>query len=178
MAVSGSAMDRACFEALYREHYPRVFGSCRRMLGNAFDAEDATQEVFVRAYRAFGRYQGEQSFARWIGTIAANHCIDLLRRRQRFGVLFSDDPEQVEALPDPAGNGATPLIAAHDAQAITRAVDALPDKYRIPVVMAYYGDSSYDDIAGALGVTRNHVGVLLLRARDRLRRALVEREEM
>lgn len=174
MAVDPSEMHRPDFEALYRAHYNRVLGSCQRMLGNTFDAEDATQEVFMRGYRAFDRYRGDQPFGPWIGRIAANYCIDLLRRRKRLGALFSDDPDLAEAQADPAGDGALALVSAHDAEAVSRAIDDLPEKYRVPVVMAYYADASYDDIAAALGITRNHVGVLLLRARQRLRQALAD----
>lgn len=132
----------------------------------------------MRGYRAFDRYRGDQPFGPWIGRIAANYCIDLLRRRKRLGALFSDDPDLAEAQADPAGDGALALVSAHDAEAVSRAIDALPEKYRVPVVMAYYADASYDDIAGALGISRNHVGVLLLRARARLREALAETAEV
>ena len=70
-------MKKAAFDALYREHYGRVHGLCRRLLGQAADAEDATQEVFVRAYRSFGRYRPEDPFGPWIGAIAGK----LLHRR-------------------------------------------------------------------------------------------------
>lgn len=174
MAVDPSAMHRPEFEALYREHYRRVLGSCRRMLGNTFDAEDAAQEVFMRGFRGFHRFRDDQPFGPWIGQIAANYCVDLLRRRKRLGALFSDDPDLAEAQADPTEHGALALVSAHDAESVSRAVDALPEKYRVPVVMAYYADASYDDIASALGITRNHVGVLLLRGRQRLRQALTE----
>lgn len=130
----------------------------------------------MRAFRAFDRFRGDQPFGPWIGRIAANYCVDLLRRRKRLGALFSDDPDLAEAQADPTENGAPALVSAHDAESVSRAVDALPEKYRVPVVMAYYADASYDDIAAALGITRNHVGVLLLRARQRLRRVLMEGE--
>ena len=128
----------------------------------------------MRGYRAIGRYRREQSFGAWIGAIATNYCIDLLRRRQRWGRLFSDEPSATEEFPDPQEHGAAPLITAHDATAVGRAVEALPEKYRVPLVLAYYADASYEEIATTLGVTRNHVGVLLLRAKQRLRRDLSE----
>jgi RNA polymerase sigma factor (sigma-70 family) len=167
-------MDRARFDALYREHYSRVLGICRRMLRSVSDAEDAAQEVFMRGYRGFGRYRGDQPFGPWIGAIATNYCVDLLRRRQRWGRLFSDAAVEPDDVADPAAHGESPLIAAHDAEVVNRAVDALPEKYRVPLVLAYYAEASYDDIASALGITRNHVGVLLLRAKQRLRGELID----
>ncbi len=167
-------MAQPSFEDLYREHYPRVLGFCRRMLGSAGDAEDAAQEAFVRGYRTLRRYRPEQPFGPWIGAIASNHCIDLLRRRQRLTAVFDAGEDAAEELPDPTENGAAPLIAASDADAVAAAVDGLPEKYRLPILLAYYADASYDDIAATLGTTRNHVGVLLLRGRERLRRELAE----
>ena len=167
-------MKKAAFDALYREHYHYVLGLCRRLLGQAADAEDATQEVFVRAYRSFGRYRPEDPFGPWIGAIAGNYCIDVLRGRQRRSDLFSDAAE-AEPESDPQENGVAPLIRAHDAQTVNRAVEALPEQYRLPIVLAYYSDASYDQIAEALGITRNHVGVLLLRAKKKLREQLTTR---
>jgi RNA polymerase sigma-70 factor (ECF subfamily) len=174
MAVILSGMNRTRFDAHYREHYPRVLGTCRRMLGSTFDAQDAAQEVFMRGYRAFDRYRQDEPFGPWIGRITANYCIDLLRRRQRLGTLFSDDPDALDDVAESAADGTLLLAAEHDAQRVSEAVDALPEKYRVPIVMAYYSDASYDDIAAALDISRNHVGVLLLRAKQHLRRALAD----
>jgi RNA polymerase sigma-70 factor (ECF subfamily) len=173
-------MTRADFDALYREHYHHVLALCRRMLGGATDPEDATQEVFMRGYRSIGSYQRQRPFAPWIRSIAANHCIDLLRQRTRLEDLVDSSADgEAAALnaADPADDGLAALVTARHADAIVRAVDALPDKYRLPVVMAYYADASYDEIAAALDTSRNHVGVLLLRARERLRRDLAHLEE-
>lgn len=169
-------MNRARFDALYREQYPRVLGLCRRMLGSVSDPEDAAQEVFMRGFRALARYRTDQPFGAWIGAIATNYCIDLLRRRQRWGRLFSDEPAQVEKFADPTKHGVAPLIDSHEADVVSRAVDALPEKLRVPLVLAYYADATYDEIAATLGITRNYVGVLLMRARERLRAALPEFE--
>jgi len=168
-------MNRAAFDALYREHYPRVRGYCRRVLGTTHDAEDAAQEVFMRAYRAFGRYRSRDPFGPWVGAIATNYCIDVLRSRGRFNALF--DPTAAEEPEDPADNGAAILISDFESQAITRAVEALPDRYRLPIVLAYYADASYDEIAETLGITANHVGVLLSRGKEQLRRSLSQLHE-
>lgn len=160
------------FKALYRDHYRRVFGLCARLLGNAAQAEDAVQEVFVRAYRGLDRYDAGQPFAAWVLRIAGNHCIDLVRRRVRDGKLF-DAREMTDD--EPAAQQPSVLEALLDAERaaeIRAAIDALPDKYRLPIVLAYYNESSYEDIAHVLGIERNHVGVLLLRAKRALRDTL------
>lgn len=165
------------FEAIYRDHYRRVFGLCQRLLGREAHAEDATQEVFVRAYRALDRYDANQPFAAWLLSIASNHCIDLVRRRARGAKLFDDADTETHELASPAPTVLATLVDAERAAAIRAAIAALPDKYRLPIVLAYYNESSYDEIAHTLGVTSNHVGVLLLRAKQLLRRALAATQE-
>jgi len=165
------------FAALYRDHYRRVFGLCRRLLGRAAQAEDATQEVFVRAYRALDRYDTHQPFAAWILSIASNHCVDLLRGRARDRKLFGDFDVEVSEIESSAPAALDTLVDAERGAEISGAIQALPDKYRLPIVLAYYNDASYDEIAHALGITRNHVGVLLLRAKQLLRRSLAASRE-
>lgn len=162
------------FDDLYRNHYQRVFGLCLRLLGGRAEAEDASQETFVRAYRALDRYDRDQPFVAWVLTIASHHCVDLIRRRAR-GAPFEDgegDAADLEAT-DPAALDV--LVDAERDAEVRRAIAALPDRYRLPIVLAYYSEWSYDQIATELGITRNHVGVLLLRARQSLRRALTRR---
>lgn len=165
------------FEALYRDHYRRVFGLCRRLLGRSTQAEDAAQEVFVRAYRSLDRYDAHQPFAAWILSIAANHCVDLLRSRARDGKLFDEFDTEIDVLDASAPGALDTLVDEQRSAEIRGAIAALPDKYRLPIVLAYYNDANYDEIAHALGVTRNHVGVLLLRAKQLLRHSLAASQE-
>jgi RNA polymerase sigma-70 factor (ECF subfamily) len=163
---------RVDFDALYRSHYRRVFGLCLKLLGRRGEAQDAAQEVFVRAYRAIDSYDASQSFSPWVLSIASNHCIDRLRRRQREPGLF-DDPER-EMAELAADTPTLPELVADGERddALRAAIGALPEKHRLPLVLAYFNDMSYDEIAAALDISRNHVGVLLLRAKKMLRRAL------
>ena len=101
----------------------------------------------------------------------------MLRKRSRTGVLF--DEEQFE-LDQVSSDTPSPLIQVsgeQDASALSEAISALPDKYRVPIVLAYFHDASYDEIAEDLEISRNHVGVLLLRAKQQLRKSL-EKGEM
>lgn len=160
--------DAAAFGRVYGEFSNRVFGLCRKMLGSQAAAEDATSEVFERAYEALDSYDRERPFDRWILTIASRHCLNRLRRQRLEKRLFDEQPVET---PAPAA-AASPLVALESKEQrerILRAIDALPDNYRLPLVLKYYGDLSYDEIAREIGTTRNNVAVLLHRAKRELR---------
>jgi len=160
------------FEILYRDYYVRVFGLCRRLLNSNELAEDAAQETFMRAYKNFRKYSTEQPFWQWIATIANNHCIDLLRKRTRTNALFGDESAELEQLAAADTPVLSDLISFQEADCVNRAVANLSAKYRVPLVLAYFNQFSYDQIAEQLNISRNHVGVLLLRAKQRLRAEL------
>jgi RNA polymerase sigma-70 factor (ECF subfamily) len=166
-------LDRAAFADLYRTHYARVYGLCARLLGSAERAEDATQEAFLRAQRELSRYDETKPFVGWILGIASNLCIDSLRRRRKERQLFgAEADERSAALADDDVGALDALLAAERARDVNAAIAALPERYRLPLVLAYYRDASYDEIAAGLGLTRTHVGALLCRAKQQLRRAL------
>ena len=159
------------FGRVYGEFSGRVFGLCRKMLGSEDAAEDATSEVFERAYLALDQYDLDRPFDRWILTIASRHCLNRLRRGRLETRLFQDEPVDVSA---PSASF-SPLVAIEnreERQALLRAIDALPEHYRLPLVLKYYGDLSYDEIAEQIGTTKNNVAVLLHRAKRALRGSL------
>jgi len=160
------------FEILYKEYYVRVYGLCRRLLNSPTLAEDATQEAFMRAYRSFDKYDHNQPFWQWIASIASNHCIDVLRRQNKTKVLFGEEDTELNELESADSGVLAQLIDAESAGNLSAAMETLPDKYRVPLVLAYFNESSYDQIADDLGITRSHVGVLLLRGKQHLRKAL------
>jgi RNA polymerase sigma-70 factor, ECF subfamily len=164
----------AAFADAYTAHYRQVRGLCRQLLGSAERAEDAAQEAFARAYRSYASYDPAQSFAAWIMSIARNHCLDLLRRRGKERTLFGNEAEEIEAAEAPGVDGLGAALSAERATAVNAAVASLPEKYRVPLALAYFADADYDDIATTLGITRNHVGVLLCRAKQLLRQSLAD----
>jgi RNA polymerase sigma-70 factor (ECF subfamily) len=161
------------FAELYKTHYRRVFGLCRYLL-NSFDAaEDATHEVFLRAQRKLATYDPSLPFSSWLSGIATNHCIDLLRRRTTEKRIFEDSGEN-PAEP-PATGVVSPLnelIASERGQDVRKALSELPERYRIPLVLAYYNEMSYDEIGEALGLARNNVATLIFRGKQQLRERL------
>jgi RNA polymerase sigma-70 factor, ECF subfamily len=164
----------AAFAALYQTHYRQVRSLCRQLLGAAERAEDAAQEAFIRAYRGFAAYDAGQPFGPWIMKIARNHCLDILRRRQLERALFGSEADETAAADEDDTDGLAGVLTAERARAVQAAVAGLPERYRLPLALAYYADASYEEIAAALGITRTHVGALLCRARQSLRKTLAE----
>src|SRR5262249_11675215 len=160
------------FADIYRTHYRRVFGLCRYLLNSLDAAEDATHEVFLRAQRKLATYDPSLLFSTWLLSIASNHCIDLLRRRSTEKRIFEPDRSDMN---EPPAAGLTPLgelIAAERGHDVRHALSQLPEKYRVPLVLAYYNEMSYDEIAATLGLGRNHVATLIFRGKQQLREKL------
>ena len=164
----------AAFAALYETHYRQVRALCRQLLGSVERADDAAQEAFVRAYRGFAGYDPAQPFGPWIMKIARNHSLDLLRRRRFEPVAFGTEAEEAAAAEADDTDGLGELLTAERARSVQAAVSALPERYRVPLALAYFADASYDEIATELGITRTHVGTLLCRAKQSLRKTLAE----
>ena len=171
MINRAKAGDAEAWGALYREFAPAIFRFCRRALPTREDAEDATMEVFTKLREKLGQYDPSRSFTAWLYKVAANHCWDTLRRRK---VRQDKETEDVENVPleHPDANQLEKLIEQRTSEEVRRALDKLGNRARLALVMRYYSDMSYDEIADALGVRRAFVGVVLLRARHELRQAL------
>ena len=165
--------DADAWGDLYREYAPAIFRFCRRAMPTREDAEDATMEIFMKLRDKLGQYDQQRSFTAWLYKVAANHCWDLLRRRK---VRQDKETEDVTEMPletsDP--NQLERLIEERTSEQVRKALDKLGVRARMALVMRYYSDMSYDEIADALGVRRAFVGVVLLRARHELRQALCE----
>ncbi len=159
---------------LYRHYAAPIFRFCRRALPSREDAEDATMEIFLKVREKLGQYDPSRPFGAWLYKVAANHCWDILRRRRLRQDL---ETGEVEALPleHPSPSQLQRLIEQRTTQQVRRALAELPARARMALVLRYYADMSYDEIAEALGVRRGFVGVVLLRARHQLREALGQR---
>jgi RNA polymerase sigma-70 factor (ECF subfamily) len=164
--------DPAAFDALFRAHASDVTRVCRRMLGSGTAAQDATQEVFLRARRGFASYDPERPFRRWLLGIAGHYCIDQLRRRSREARLFDAGDLDAADLSDPGASPLSRALAAERRTQVLEAIDALPLHYRLPLVLRYFHELDYEGIADVLNLSRSQVGTLLFRAKRRLRMEL------
>jgi RNA polymerase sigma-70 factor (ECF subfamily) len=153
---------------LYRMYAPAMFRFCRRALPTREDAEDATTDIFMKVRQKLGTYDSSRPFQAWLYKVASNHCWDILRRRR---IRQDLETGEVETLPleHPDPSQLEKMQFDHDSKQVREGLAKLPDRARMVLVLRYYSDMSYDEIADTLGVRRAFVGVLLLRARHQLR---------
>jgi len=170
--------DAEALAEIYRRYVRRVFGLCRYMLDSRESAEDATSEVFLKLQRFVESYDGSIPFPRWLLRVAGNQCIDALRRRQRGRkvIVELEDEAVIEAASsEPSPLGA--VISMQERVQVRDTIARLPENYRVPLVLRYYSELSYDEIAQQLGLQRNCVAALIFRAKQELRRRLAPRSK-
>lgn len=162
------------WDAIVREHSARVYRLAYRLTGNRQDAEDLTQETFVRVFRSLSSYT-PGTFEGWLHRITTNLFLDQVRRKQRIRMeaMGDDDghyPARSEAQPE---RGFEHANLDHDVQ---RALDALSPEYRAAVVLCDIEGLSYEEIAVTLGIKLGTVRSRIHRARSQLRAALPHRD--
>lgn len=166
--------DPEAHAELYRRYARRVFGLCQYLLGAKETAEDATSEVFLKLQRSVSSYDGSAPFLSWLLRVTSNHCLDTLRRKQRDQrvILPAELDDAALAATSPQPSPLRDAINAEERAAVRQAIAGLPQNYRVPLVLRYYSDLSYDEIAQQLRLSRSHVAVLIFRGKRALRRAL------
>ena len=162
--------DRAAFALLFDRHAPRVYALAYRIAGQEVEAEDITQEAFLRALHALPTLRHGATFGPWVARIATNRAWDVLRQRQRLpqadlsaAVVATHPDTDRWGAPEAMG------LAAEDQRAVRLTLARLAPTHRAALVMREIGGLSYADIAATLGATTGSVEVLLFRARTRFR---------
>ena len=161
----------ATFADGVREHQDEVYGVALRITGDRDAALDVASSTFLKAYRAFDRYDQMRPLRHWLLRIATNEAISYVRKRGRE-LRRTVDVDEANALPDSKGAPDAESVAREDRERIRVAVSLLPDLYRVVIVLRYFNELSIDEIAHVTGRPASTVGVQLLRGRALLRSAL------
>ena len=161
------------WDDLVRQHSARVYRLAYRLTGNRHDAEDLTQEVFVRVFRSLPSYT-PGTFEGWLHRITTNLFLDLARRRQRIRFEGLGD-QAVGLLRDGEPTPAQAFDARHLDTDVQQALEALAPEYRAAVVLCDIEGLSYEEIAATLGVKLGTVRSRIHRGRAQLRTALDHR---
>ncbi|HET7408152.1 MAG TPA: RNA polymerase sigma factor SigE [Mycobacteriales bacterium] len=171
--ASGMPWTPPTWEEIVREHSARVYRLAYRLSGNAHDAEDLTQETFIRVFRALDSYT-PGTFEGWLSRITTNLFLDMVRRRQRirFDALADDAADRLAGL-DPTPDRV--YDERHFDADVQAALDALPPEFRAAVVLCDIEGLSYEEIAATLDVKLGTIRSRIHRGRAQLRAALADR---
>jgi RNA polymerase sigma-70 factor (ECF subfamily) len=166
LIAQARAGNEAAFTRLVELHQTAIYNMCYRMLGDPAEAEDAAQETFLRAYAQLHRFDSARSFKTWLFSIANHHCIDHLRKRH-VSWLSIDQPSLAPhpALREPRPGPEEASLHREQKAVVEALLAKLTPEDRSVVVLRYWYDLSYDEIAEANGSTVSAVKSRLHRAR-------------
>jgi len=163
--------DREAFDELVVRHQRAVYRLCYRYVNDHADANDLTQEVFLKAWRAIGRFGGRSRFSTWLYRIAVNACLNFRAARR------AKTTELPEALPDPRPPESERLLERERARRVRAAVARLPEKQRLTLILKIYDDLTHQEVARILGSSVGTVKANLFHALGNLRKLVGEGEE-
>jgi RNA polymerase sigma-70 factor, ECF subfamily len=165
--------DRDRFRALVERYQTKVFGLALRLVGNRADAEDLTQQAFAEAFGGLDRFDLGRSFSTWLLRIAVNNCKDHLKSHKRRERPLGDVPEPEGALfESPRPTPEQSLASSQVQKVVARAIERLPSKYRIPLVLKDIEGLSYQEMREALGLPITTLKIRVVRARARMEELL------
>lgn len=167
-----SAWVAPAWDEIVREHSARVYRLAYRLSGNQQDAEDLTQDTFIRVFRSLASFQ-PGTFEGWMHRITTNLFLDMVRRRAR--IRFDQLADEAERLPATGAGPEQAFDASHMDSEIQTALDDLPPDFRAAVVLCDIEGLSYEEIASTLGVKLGTVRSRIHRGRVQLRDALAHR---
>ncbi len=159
--------NKQAFNRLVEAYQRPVYNLSYRMLSNAQEAEDAAQETFLRAFSRLAQFNDSHKFSTWILSIANHYCIDKLRKRRTRFVSLDDNPV-LENLQEDKLQPEGELLSQEQKIELQLLLNRLEPEYRTPLILRYWEDYSYEDIATTLGLTISAVKSRLFRARQQM----------
>ncbi len=171
--------NAAAFGDIVLKYEDKIYNLCRHMLGNAHEAEDAAQDVFLKAYQALPKFQPDASLYTWLYRIATNTCIDY-KRKPIFESLYSGSEEEERLVYDRASNAPSPeklYQSKQIDQALRESLAKLSPKLRAIIILKEIEVLSYGEIAETLSISIGTVKSRIARAREELQKLMKEFRE-
>ncbi len=171
--------DERAFETLLNKYKNLVFTIMMKMVRNPQEAEDLTQEAFMKAFRSLSSFNNEFAFSTWLMKIATNNCIDFLRKRKlrtysiNEPVQYKDEKIEIE-LPDHEPGPEKHLLQSEQKRILEEAIDQLPERYRYVILLRHKEEKSYEEISEILDLPLGTVKAQIFRAREILNKKLKE----
>ncbi|MEM7032412.1 MAG: sigma-70 family RNA polymerase sigma factor [Chloroflexota bacterium] len=169
--------DRVAFAKIVEAYQGPVFNLCYRMLGDRTEAEDAAQEAFIKVFLKLDSYDEKRKFSSWLFSIASHYCIDRLRKRRVQLVSWDELPPWRWSPSDGKPQPEEAMVAVETSQEIRDLIESLPADYRAAVVLKYWHEMPYEEIAEALDTTVSAIKSRLFRARKMMATAASQARE-
>ena len=171
--------DPGAFEELVNRYQGPIYNLCFRMVGNAEDAADMTQEAFIKAWKNLDSFQFEAAFSTWLYRLASNCCLDFLRSKKRRPTISlvttnDEDEEQTVDVEDNAPGPEEQLLSGEDREILRKALAEIDLEQRQILTLRVVNDLSYGEIAEILGIKEGTVKSRLSRARENLRKKVLQ----
>lgn len=171
------AGDQAAFEAIVQRYERQIFSFVYRMMGDADDAYDLTQDCFVRAYRSLGSTSADLNVSAWLHRIASNACLDVLRRRKRIRWLPWDNTKHEHLLGSRSSDEPERTTVSQEVSHIVQeTLSRMTPRNRAALIMREYEGLSCEEIGEVLGLSRSAVKSVLFRGREEFRKLYPESE--
>jgi RNA polymerase sigma-70 factor (ECF subfamily) len=169
--------DSKSYDILLKKYKNSVYSLVLRMVRNSQEAEDLTQEAFIKAFNSLASFNEEYAFSTWLYKIATNNCIDFFRKRklQTYSLdkpIQYKDSEIQHEIPDPDLNPEKSIMATERNKLIKEAINKLPEKYHRAILLRHSEEKSYEEIAEILGLPLGTVKARIFRAREMLNKTL------
>lgn len=169
--------DQKAFETLLKKYRNLVYHVMIKMVRNPQEAEDLSQEAFIKAFNALASFNEEFAFSTWLMKIATNNCIDFLRKKKLRTysidepIQYKEEQLQIE-LPDHDPTPEKSLLNEERSKLINEAIQSLPPRYRHVIVLRHQEEKSYEDIAEILKLPLGTVKARIFRAREMLNKKI------
>ena len=168
--------DSSAFSVLVDNYKDLVFTLAMRMIKNREEAEEVSQDTFIKVYKSLNKFKGNSKFSTWIYRVAYNTCLDRLKKLKReYNVVAIDEftEHQVKTL----DNALDKMEAQEHKQKIQECLQLLPSDDSFLLTLYYFEDQSLEEISKVVGLTANNVKVKLFRSRKKLTSILIEQLE-
>ena len=173
LVSAAQAGDQSAFEALVRRYRKRIFALALHMTGSASEADDITQDVFLKAYRALGEFEGRSQFFTWVYRMTVNRSLNTRRDRARRGEDTLDDPRLEYAIAVDARSNPSRTAELRQTYArLLRALDALPAEMRTTVILVSLQGLAHGEVAVVQDVSEGTIAWRMHEARRRLNEAM------
>lgn len=168
--------DQNAFRQLFEQYQHLVFNISYRMSGNQEEAEDITQDVFIKIFHAIEKFRGDAKLSSWIYRIAVNTCLKRERRKKlenwiSLDFLFQDEGKFQPQAPDKTPDQQIEILEKE--QIVQKAIHSLPERQKTALILHRYENLSYEEIATVMEISLSAVESLLHRAKDNLTKKLL-----